>query len=120
MISEPQKICDWSSIRLGWKIKANTNVLQRTWLVKEEALFDYTFRVSLAFLCFGGETSDMPSYEDELWLRYHILEPPSIEYHPSSLDAEEGAPAIFECKYKGNEFPVTTVDWELNGSSLQV
>lgn len=48
------------------------------------------------------------------------LGPPEIDYHPASLDVEEGASAFFECKYKGNEFPVTVVEWEKSGDPVPV
>lgn len=59
-----------------------------------------------------------PSYRANQSLFF--AEAPSIEVPPSSVDAEEGALTSFECKYKGNEHPVTAVDWELNGAPVQV
>ncbi|KRZ93642.1 Inactive tyrosine-protein kinase 7, partial [Trichinella sp. T8] len=48
----------------------------------------------------------------------HVSKPPVIERHPSSLEVEEGSEARLDCSYRGNEYPVTVVDWEKDQSVI--
>ncbi|VDP13698.1 unnamed protein product [Soboliphyme baturini] len=48
-------------------------------------------------------------------LYIHVSRAPQMERHPSSLEVEEGSDARFDCTFKGNEYPVTFVEWEKNG-----
>ncbi|KFD50891.1 hypothetical protein M513_08204 [Trichuris suis] len=42
----------------------------------------------------------------------HVSKPPVIERHPSSLEVEEGSDARMDCSFRGNEYPVTLIEWE--------
>ncbi|KRZ73843.1 Inactive tyrosine-protein kinase 7, partial [Trichinella papuae] len=48
----------------------------------------------------------------------HVSKLPVIERHPSSLEVEEGSEARLDCSYRGNEYPVTVVDWEKDQSVI--
>ncbi|KRX59857.1 Inactive tyrosine-protein kinase 7, partial [Trichinella sp. T9] len=55
---------------------------------------------------------------DDYSLVIDSAQPPVIERHPSSLEVEEGSEARLDCSYRGNEYPVTVVDWEKDQSVI--